>query len=50
VTDISGRRVYQPSFKGNATHSFDLSGLPSGMYFVRISTEKTFQNTQIVIE
>lgn len=50
VTDISGRRVYQQSFKGNATHSFDLSDLPSGMYFVRISTEKTFQNTQIVIE
>ncbi|NCA84452.1 MAG: T9SS type A sorting domain-containing protein [Clostridia bacterium] len=52
VLDIYGRTVYTKAFApidGRIVHALDLSGLPGGVYFVRLVSQSNSYNTKLTI-
>jgi hypothetical protein len=52
VYDIYGRTVYTQSIAsvdGKIVHATDLSGLPGGVYFVRLTSQSASYNSKITL-
>lgn len=48
MEDLSGRKVFNSTCNSSNNTSFDLSGLPNGIYFLKISNQKFIQQIRVV--